>query len=77
MTGSLGAILKNEVAVCGGLVMLRPPAGAVWGMTRELELVEAVGLDEDDPACGAGVAIVLRARRRRRRQRRRTGEKTS
>lgn len=53
VTGSLGAILKNEVAVCGGWVMVRPPAGAVWGM--ELELVEADGLDEDDPARGAGV----------------------
>jgi len=52
VTGSLGAILKNEVAVCGGLVMVRPPDGAVWGMVGELELV---GLDEDDPACGAGV----------------------
>jgi len=27
--GWLGAILKNEVAVCGGWVMSRPPAGAV------------------------------------------------
>jgi hypothetical protein len=46
--------------------MVRPPAGAVWGILEELELVEAVGLA--DPADGAGVwgdAIVLRARRRR------------
>jgi hypothetical protein len=35
-------------AVCGGLVMVKPPAGAVWGMML-------VGLDEDHPACGAGV----------------------
>lgn len=66
VTGSLGAILKNEVAVCGGWVMVRPPAGAVWGILEEVELVEAVGLA--DPADGAGVwgdAIVLRARRRR------------
>ena len=31
--------------------MVRPPAGAVWGMNREEELEEDVGLDED----GAGV----------------------
>jgi len=63
VTGWLGAILKNEVAVCGGWVMVRPPAAAVWGMTRteELELVEAdargaiVGFDGD--------AIVLRRER--------------
>jgi len=55
VTGSLGAILKNEVAVCGGLVMVRPPAGAVWGMAeKELE-VEAVALGDNDPACGRGV----------------------
>ena len=45
VTGWLGAILKNEVAVCGGLVMVRPPAGAVWGILD----------DEDDPDCEAGV----------------------
>lgn len=54
--------------------MVRPPAGAVWGMTREELLEEAVELDEADTARGAGVgydgdAIVLRARRRRRRRR--------
>lgn len=69
VTGSLEAILKNEVAVCGGWVMVRPPAGAVWGMT--VALLEADALDEDDPGAGVwvdGDAIVLRAQRRRRRR---------
>ena len=42
--GSPDAILKNELAVCGGWVMVRPPTGAVAEMIRteeELELVEA------------------------------------
>jgi hypothetical protein len=62
VTGWLGAILKNEVAVCGGWVMVRPPAGAVWGIEREEVLELVVERDEDDPA-EAGVwfaAIVLR-----------------
>jgi hypothetical protein len=27
-----GAILKKAIVVCGGWVMVRSPAGAVWGM---------------------------------------------
>jgi len=67
------------VAVCGGLVIVRPPAGADWGILVLLE--EADELDEADTARGLtvgndGEGIVLRARRRRRRRRgRRTSEK--
>lgn len=48
--------------------MVRPPAGAVWGILD----------DEDDPDCEAGVrfgfAIVLQEWQRRRRRPRRHGE---
>ena len=33
-----GAILKYDVWVCGGWVMVKPPAGAVWGMLSVDEL---------------------------------------
>lgn len=76
----LGAILKYDVWVCGGCVIVRPPAGADWGMLREL--VDAC--DEPplfDPDCwgedelcwfcefefveGAGVADIVRESRER------------
>jgi hypothetical protein len=45
-----GAILKKEMAVCGGWVMVRPPAAAVCGMLIvEWELI----------AGGAGAAITV------------------
>ena len=34
------AILKNEVAVCGGFVIVRPPAGAETGMPVEEDEAE-------------------------------------
>lgn len=33
-----GAILKKEVAVCGGFVIVRPPAGADTGMPLDEEV---------------------------------------
>ena len=37
-----GAILKNEVAVWGGWVMVMPPAAAVWGILSVEEEEEAI-----------------------------------
>lgn len=45
VTSCDGAILKNETAVWGGWVIVKPPAGADWGTEIVLLLDDDGGLD--------------------------------
>lgn len=45
----LGAILKYDVCVCGGCVIVRPPAGADWGMLSVLLVDCELLLDDCEP----------------------------
>ena len=42
VTSWFWAILKKDVAVCGGCVIVSPPAAAVWGMEMVEVLEDAV-----------------------------------
>ena len=49
-----GAILKNEVAVWGGWVMVMPPAAAVWGILSVEEEEEEAIMEEARGGDGDG-----------------------
>jgi len=55
--GLLGAILKKDVAVCGGWVMVMPPAAAVCGIAEVVDADTEESEEGEGRGCWAIVAL--------------------